>query len=288
MVVLRAMRPRQWVKNGLVFIAPLAAGRLFEPAVLLETLAAFVAFSLVASAIYLVNDVVDVEADRQHPVKRHRPIAAGLLAPSVAVLLAVAFGAAGFGLAASQAPSAFLVVLGVYVAVSLGYSFGLKDQPVLDLAAVASGFVLRAVGGGVASGVVVSEWLVLTAAAGALFLVAGKRFSEVLLVGEGNAATRASLAAYSPAYLRFVWGSAATVTIAMVALWASEVAAGFARPVLAQASVAPFVLGVLRYAWWVDRGEAGAPESVVLGDRVLLTLGAAWLGMFALGSGMLG
>lgn len=288
MVVLRAMRPRQWVKNGLVFIAPLAAGRILEPAVLVASLVAFVSFSMVASAVYLVNDIVDAEADRQHPVKRHRPIAAGSLSAPSAVMLAITLVSGGLGLAASATPRALVAVLSVYALVSLAYSFGLKNQPVLDLAVVASGFVLRAFGGGAASGVMASQWLVLTAAAGALFLVAGKRYSEVLLVGEGSAQTRPILAAYSLAYLRFVWGTAATVTVTMAALWASEVATGFARPFLAQASVAPFILGVLRYAWWIDRGAAGAPETVVLGDRVLLALGASWLAMFALGSGMFG
>jgi decaprenyl-phosphate phosphoribosyltransferase len=282
--VLRAMRPRQWLKNVLVVAAPLAAGRLLEAEVAVATLVAFVAFSLVASALYLVNDVVDAEADRQHPQKRLRPVASGVLAPAVALAVAVVLASTGFVVAMVVARS-LAPVLAVYLVISLAYTAGLKHQPVLDLAFVAAGFVLRAVGGGVAAGVVVSEWLLLTAAAGALFVVAGKRFSELVLVGEGNVATRTSLRAYSPSYLRFVWSAAATVAMATAALWASDVAVGFARPALAQASVAPLVLGLLRYAWWVDRGQAEAPERVILGDRILLGLGLLWLAMFALGSG---
>jgi len=285
--LLTSLRPRQWVKNALVVVAPLAAGRLLEPAVLAATGAAFVAFSLVASALYLDNDVVDAEADRAHPVKRTRPVAAGTLPPSIAVLAALVLASGGMLVAVLFAARPLAWVLAVYAAVTLAYTFGLKDQPVLDLATVASGFVLRAVGGGAASGVVVSEWLLFTAASGALFLVAGKRYAEQTLVGEGNAGTRASLAGYSSSYLRFVWAASATVAMAMAALWASEVAVGFARPALAQASVAPFVLALLRYAWWVDRGAAGAPEDVVLGDRVLLGLGLLWLVLFTLGSGVL-
>jgi decaprenyl-phosphate phosphoribosyltransferase len=281
--LLRSMRPRQWTKNALVFLAPLAAGRLTESAVLFTTLVAFAAFAAVSSAIYIANDLADREQDRQHPTKRLRPIAAGDLSPRTAGAAAVVVGGAGLLAAAQFTTGGFLLILVGYAVLSLLYSAGLKDQPVLDLAIVATGFVLRAIGGGIAAGVFVSQWLVLTTAAGALFVVAGKRASELTLVG--GAETRASLDGYSDSFLRFIWSSSATVMMVMAAVWASEVAIDFERPRFAQASVAPLVLGVLRYARAIDAGRAGEPEEVILEDRWLLALAALWVGLFLLGVG---
>jgi decaprenyl-phosphate phosphoribosyltransferase len=281
--LLRSMRPRQWAKNSLVFLAPLAAGRLTEPDVLVASVIAFAAFSAVSSAIYLANDLADRERDRQHPTKKQRPIAAGELSARTAGVAAVLVGGAGLLAAARFTTGGFLLILAAYTVLSLLYSLGLKDQPVLDLAIVATGFVLRAVGGGVASGVAASQWLVLTTAAGALFVVAGKRASELALMG--GAETRASLDGYTESFLRFVWSASATVTMVMAAVWAAEIAVDFQRPRFAQASVAPLVLGVLRYARAIDAGRAGAPEEVILEDRWLLALGALWVSLFLLGVG---
>jgi decaprenyl-phosphate phosphoribosyltransferase len=280
--VVRAARPNQWAKNALVFAAPLTSGRILEPEVLTASLLAFLAFSLAASAVYLLNDVRDLEEDRAHPTKRHRPIAAGELAPKTALVVAAVLLVLAAAVAAATA-SALLLVVGVYVAMAFAYSLGLKAQPVIDLAIVAAGFVLRALAGGVASAIEFSPWFLLVAGFGSLFMAAGKRFSELRLVGEGNTATRASLAGYTTGYLRFVWALSATVAVMTYCLWAIEVAESWRRPVLAQASIVPFVLGVLRYAVDVERGRAGAPEEVVLSDRVLQALGLTWLGLFVVG-----
>jgi decaprenyl-phosphate phosphoribosyltransferase len=280
--IVRAVRPKQWVKNVLVLAAPLTSARILEADVLAASLLAFVAFSLAASGVYLLNDVRDVDEDRAHPTKRLRPIAAGELAPRTALLVAGLLLVAGAAVAA-VAGVALLSVVATYVVLSFGYSLALKAQPVIDLAIIAAGFVLRALAGGVASDIEFSPWFLLVAGFGSLFMAAGKRFSELRLVGEGNVATRASLGGYTPGYLRFVWALSATVSVMTYCLWAIEVAEGWPRPVLAQASIVPFVLGVLRYAIDVERGRAGAPEEVVLSDRVLQVLGLAWLAMFVAG-----
>lgn len=282
---IRAMRPKQWVKNVLVFAAPLAAGQLAAPAVLARSAQAFVAFSLISAAVYLVNDVRDADSDRQHPTKRLRPIAAGELSPAAALALAAVCAAIALALGWFTAP-ALAVVLGVYALLQVGYSLFLKHQPIVDLAVVAAGFLLRAVAGGVASGLVLSQWFLLVASFGSLFMVAGKRYSEIVRLGP-DAGTRASLERYTPTYLRFVWTLAAALVVLSYSLWAFDLrtpaGAGHLWGVpWAQVSIAPFTLAMLRYAYEIDRGEAGAPEDVVLSDRMIQVLGVLWIVPLAL------
>ncbi|MDO5535637.1 MAG: decaprenyl-phosphate phosphoribosyltransferase [Propionibacteriaceae bacterium] len=274
---IRAMRPRQWVKNVLVLAAPVAAGSLLQPWVLLNTLGAFVAFCLVSASIYLINDVRDVDADRQHPKKRFRPIAAGELAPRTALILAGVCLAASLTLGVLIAPL-LAVTLAVYWVLQVGYSLFLKNEPIIDLAMVASGFLLRAVAGGVASGIALSQWFLLVAAFGSLFMVAGKRYSEMRELG-AEAGTRASLARYTDTYLRFVWTLACTAVILFYSLWAFEQSNQASPGAIGwhAISIAPFSLALLRYAYVTDSGSAGEPEDVVLSDRVLQVLGLAWV-----------
>lgn len=278
--VLRAARPRQWMKNLLVLAAPLAAGVLTDPDVLVPVLAAAGLMVLASASIYLFNDVVDAEADRNHPTKRLRPIASGELSPIVAVAVGVV--AALLSLAGALAMSPELAAtITAYLAAQVSYVLGLKHQPVLDLAVVSSGFLLRAVAGGVAAGVPLSQWFLLVAAFGSLYMVAGKRFSELHTVG-ADALTRRSLTMYSESYLRFVWGTAVGVTITAYSLWAFEMAPGTGVP-WQTISIFPFVIAMLRYGSDIDRGVAGEPEDVVLRDPVLLAVAAAWLTCFVLG-----
>ncbi|SDB89136.1 decaprenyl-phosphate phosphoribosyltransferase [Raineyella antarctica] len=273
---LRAMRPKQWVKNILVLTAPLAAGRIFEGGVIVATLLAMVAFIAVSSAIYLLNDIHDIEADRQHPKKRFRPIPAGELPIWLAWLLALV--AAGGGLALGFWVSVPLgITLASYMAIQFLYSYLLKDFPVVDLAVVASGFLLRAVAGGVATGIPLSQWFLLVASFGSLFMVAGKRYSEIRHLGP-EAGTRKSLASYTESYLKFVWELGAVAVVMSYSLWAFEQrVAGGGRALWAAISIFPFTLAMLQYAFRIDRGEGGAPEDVVLHDRALLVLGLTWL-----------
>ena len=273
--VVRALRPRQWVKNVLVLAAPLAAGAILDPDVLRPTAVAFVLFCLASSAVYLVNDSIDVEEDRRHPRKRFRPIAAGLVPRPLAVAMAVVLAAVALVSAVLLTRPALAWVLGSYVVIQLCYCTFLKNQPVIDLAVVASGFLLRGIAGGVAAGLLLSQWFLLVAAFGSLFMVAGKRYSELVVVGDA-AATRKTLREYSASYLRFVWSLSAGVACTAYSLWAFDLAASQDGAPWATISIAPFVIGVLRYAVDVDKGAAGAPEEIVLGDKVLLLLGVLW------------
>jgi decaprenyl-phosphate phosphoribosyltransferase len=286
-----ALRPRQWAKNLLVVVAPLGAGRLFEAPVLLATALAFLAFCLVSSATYLVNDVIDRERDSTHPVKSARPVASGALSPRAAITGAVLLGIAGLAVAfATSLPLGWVAI--AYVAVTLAYSLFLKHAPVLELALLALGFLLRAVAGGAASDIPLSEWFLLVAGFGSLFMAAGKRYSELMrvhdLVGVHDdapspAGMRRSLAGYTPTYLRFVWTVAAGITVTTYCLWAVEVGGGNSIP-WAMLSIIPFALGILRYALDVDAGRGETPEETVLGDYVLVILGAAWFVLFGLGA----
>ncbi len=280
--LLRAARPRQWVKNVLVVAAPLADGTLLHGTVLRHVVVAFVTFCMASSAGYLVNDLVDADADRAHPTKRDRPIASGALAPAAALISAVVLAVLALVLGWTLANSHLALVLAIYLVITVAYSLGIKHQPVFDLAVVAAGFLLRAIAGGAATGISLSQWFLLVASFGSLFMVAGKRYAELMAVAEHGAAARRSVTLYSASYLRFVWSVSATATIFAYALWSFDVGATRGAVSWAQISVAPFVLGILRYAVDVDSGKAGSPEDVVLRDRGLQLIGLAWLVTFVL------
>lgn len=272
---LRACRPKQWLKNVLVFAAPAAAGVLGHPRDLVEALVAFLAFCLAASGTYLLNDAADVESDRRHPTKRLRPIAAGELAVRTARIGGAAMLAAGVAIGSVTGWRLPLVVL-TYVALTTAYSMWGKRIPVLDLGMVAAGFVLRTVAGAVAVDVPISVWFYIVASFGSLFVVAGKRHSEMVELGSAGAQVRSTLGVYSTSFLGYVRSVATGVTMVAYCLWAFEKSAGKAGFPWYEASIVPFVLAFLRYAFIVDRGEAGAPEEVVLGDRPLQAFGLAW------------
>lgn len=273
---LRAVRPRQWLKNLLVLAAPVAGGSLLRLDAALGALAAFVVFCVVSSGCYLLNDALDVKQDRLHPTKARRPVAAGeiraVTAGVVGVVLMLAAVAAGAWWDLSLG-----LTVATYVAVQLGYLAGLKQQPAIDLAVVSSGFLLRAVAGGVATHTALSSWFLLVATFGALFVVAGKRYSEMVRVG-ADAGTRASLHLYSASYLRFVWTLAAGLTVTVYLLWALTGPRAVGSALSWEAcSVAAFILCVLRYAARVDHGAAEHPEEIVMRDRVLQVVGLVWL-----------
>ncbi|MBA3339793.1 MAG: decaprenyl-phosphate phosphoribosyltransferase [Geodermatophilaceae bacterium] len=276
----RAIRARQWVKNVLVAAAPLAGGVLLQRGVLLHVAIAFAAFCLAASGIYLVNDVRDIESDRSHPTKRNRPIAAGVVSIPIAWSLAVLLLITALGVCLVVNVELLLVVA-VYEAVQLAYCFGLKHQPVLDLCIVASGFLLRAVAGGAAAQIPLSQWFLMCAGFGSLFMVAGKRYAEIRLSERTGVVTRRILHSYTASYLRFVWTLAASGVVTAYSLWSFEIRAQNDSP-WSVVSIVPFVIAVLRYAVDVDGGDAGEPEDIALRDRVLQVLGTLWLITLAL------
>lgn len=277
--VIKAIRPRQWVKNLLVLLAPIAAlGGDIDydyDQVAIKILIAFVAFSLAASCIYLVNDSRDVEADRQHPTKRFRPIAAGVVPESLAYSLAVVLGIAALALSLLASVN-LVIVIGVYIAMQLAYCFGLKHQAVLDICIVSSAYLIRAIAGGAAAGIPLSQWFLLVMTFGSLFMVAGKRYAELQLAERTGAKIRKSLESYTASYLRFVWTVAATAMVVCYSLWAFE--RDGANASWYAVTIIPITIAILRYAVDVDGGLAGEPEDIALKDRVLQLLLLVWIG----------
>lgn len=277
--VIKAIRPRQWVKNVLVLAAPLAAlggGVHYDYADLArKSLIAFVVFCLAASAVYLINDAQDVEADRAHPTKRFRPIAAGVVPVGLAYGLAVLLGAASLGISWWLTPNLALV-MALYLAIQLAYCFGLKHQAVLDICIVSSGFLIRAIAGGVAASIPLSQWFLLVMAFGSLFMAAGKRYAELQIAEQTGAKIRKSLENYTSTYLRFVWTMSATAMVVCYSLFAFERDSGSGS--WFAVSIIPIVIGVLRYAVDVDGGMAGEAEDILRRDRVLQLMALAWIG----------
>jgi decaprenyl-phosphate phosphoribosyltransferase len=281
--VIRTARPKQWTKNVLVFAAPAAAGVLDQRDALLQTLVAFVGFCLAASGTYFLNDANDAEADRLHPTKRMRPIAAGDLDVRTARVIAVVLILLSLAVTAPINDFKLMGVVAGYVLVTLAYTMWLKYEPVIDLAAVAAGFVFRAIAGGVATGVPLSDWFLIVAGAGSLFIVTGKRHAEQVELGSDSLEHRRTLGEYSTAFLGYVRAVASGVMITAYCLWAFENAAKTGDETWFRLSIVPFVIAVLRYALVVDQGGGGAPEEVVLSDRVLQIVGLIWVVIFAFG-----
>jgi decaprenyl-phosphate phosphoribosyltransferase len=280
-----ALRPRQWVKNLLVYAVPLAAGKLANRDNMTDATIAFVCFCAAASATYLVNDVIDADADRAHPRKRFRPIASGELPVALALVVAAVLVMLSLTVAAISTYPAFLVTLVTYLVCTFAYSIKLKHEPVVELVLIAAGFLLRAIAGGTATGIAMSPWFLTVAAFGSLFMAAGKRYSEYVTLGDEGRAARPGLARYTAPYLRFVWTLSATVMLTAYCLWAFQAGTRDHGSVpLATWSVVPFLLAMLRFSLDIDRAEAGAPEDIALGDRVLQLFAVVWVIMFALGS----
>jgi decaprenyl-phosphate phosphoribosyltransferase len=284
--LLAAMRPRQWVKNVLVVVAPAAAGKVFHAHVAARTAVAFVAFCLVASGVYLVNDLRDVDADRRHPTKRSRPIATGTVPHGLATGAAVVLVCAGLGIAVGL-NWRLGVVVALYVAESMAYSFGWKRLSVIELGLVASGFVLRAIAGGVASRLPLSSWFLVVISFGALFVVIGKRLAEFHSLGDGAVAHRSVLETYTRSFLQAALILCAGVTVTAYCLWAftpDTTGLGVHHAALwIQLSVVPVVLAVLYVLLQLDAGRGGAPEDLVLRDRTVQILGACWAILVAVG-----
>jgi len=272
----RAIRPRQWTKNLIVVGAPVAAGVLFQPEVLRALSIAFIAFSLLASSLYLVNDVLDMDVDRLHPTKRSRPVASGALGVPMALAMAVVLGVVAFILAALTLPVGFVLVLLAYAANTTLYSTWGKNEANVDMLQVAIGFVLRAVAGAVAVDLPMSQWFLGVAMFGSLFMVAGKRTSEKTSNG-GSASQRTVLATYTVEYLEQVMTIAACALLITYALWAfgdSSSPIGAPWDII---SLAPFTYSVLHYLQVAEAGQAEEPERLALTDRRLQFGAALWI-----------
>ncbi len=265
--LLKTMRPRQWPKNGFVFVALFFDGKLDDWPSLLHTLLAFLLLCLMSSAVYIMNDLVDIESDRQHPVKRKRPLPAGKLNSQVAGVAAVIFalGSLAAGLAISLT---FGLILLLYLVMQIAYTFRLKHVVLVDVSIVAAGFVLR-----IAAGVAVIEverfspWLYIFGGFLALFMALGKRRQELVLLGDGAGSHRAILDEYNLELIDRLLGIVTTSALVAYSLY-TFLAEGLPANHTMMLTI-PFVLyGIFRYLYLIHiRGEGGAPEEILLRDR---------------------
>ncbi|MDH2902848.1 MAG: decaprenyl-phosphate phosphoribosyltransferase [Actinomycetota bacterium] len=277
-----AMRISQWVKNGLLVVAPGAAGLLFHHTVLINTLVAFVAFSFVASSMYILNDLRDVESDRQHPTKRHRAIASGDLSTTAALSASALLGVVGLTLPVLiHRPTGFYLILIIYVVETLSYIFWLKNAVIIELGLVASGFFLRSYGGAVASHIPVSTWFLIVVTFGALFLVVGKRSAELRHVGSSN---RPVLAEYTTEFLHSALTLSATVVVTAYCLWAIDTSStglsSIKHDVIPlRLTVVPVVLAILFIIRGAESPQGESPEDLLLKNRTVQILALIWVGL---------
>ena len=275
--ILVSLRPHQWTKNLVIFAALALSKHLFEPEAVARTTLAFVVFCALSGAVYLVNDLSDLERDRLHPRKRGRPIASGALSLLVARWVALAMGLASLGFSLLLGRGFALVAVG-FLGLNLAYSFVLKNVVILDVIAIAIGFVLRAAAGAIAIGVRISDWLLVCTILLALFLALAKRRHELVSLNDTAAFHRAILAEYSPYLLDQMIAvvTASCVTAYAFYTLAPETIEKYRTDRLAL--TIPFVLyGIFRYLYLVHRREqGGSPTDVLLTDRPLLVAVALW------------
>ena len=265
-----ALRPKQWVKNIFVLAPLVFAGRLLDPHASAIAAAAFATFCALSSSVYLINDLRDREADRRHPVKRLRPIAAGELTPALASAMSIVLAVSALIAAFALSPE-FGRVASAYFVLNLAYSFGLKHVVILDVMIVAAGFLLRAWAGAVAVEVAMSHWLVLCTGLLALFLGFAKRRQELAMLA-GEAATRASLREYSLPFLDQMISVVTGATVVAYSLYAFSTEVALKLGTQHMGLTIPFVLyGIFRYLYLVHQKGAGEnPTALFLSDRGLL------------------
>ena len=272
-----SLRPDQWTKNLIVFAALIFSVQLLDPAALALASAAFLIFCVLSGCVYLINDVSDREADRQHPLKRLRPIASGALGAGTALIWAICLGAAALAAAYWLQPL-FGLVAASYLALFVLYTHWLKHVVILDVMSIAIGFVLRALAGGLVIGVPVSDWLLVCTVLGALFLGLAKRRHEITMLGDGASGHRRILEEYDPYLLDQMIAIVAAATLVVYVIYCAspETAERFGTRLLVLTTPFP-IYGIFRYLYLVHRKHGGgSPSDMLLRDRPLLSCVALW------------
>ena len=284
MNILKILRLHQWVKNTFIFIPLFFGGCLFDMADWTSSLVAFVAFSFAASAIYSINDIVDVEADKKHPKKCKRPIAAGLVSKRQASLLAIILAIAALALPFLLNNWMLSVVIALYLAMNLCYCIRLKHYAIIDVCLVALGFVMRIVAGGVATDIVLSRWILMMTFLLTLFLSFAKRRDDVLIMNETGMAPRKNTSRYNLTFINqaiTITGGVMLVCYIMYTV-SPEVIERFNSPNLYMTSFF-VILGLLRYIQLTVVDErSGEPTRLVLSDRLIQLIIAGWIISFAI------
>jgi len=275
---LKLLRPKHWAKNLFLFVPLFFAGEIANVDKIILLLQAFLAFSLVASSIYIINDYKDIEADRAHPVKCKRPLASGAVKPSTALVIFGICVLAGFALA-FLIKSKFAFVLGIYFVLNIAYTFGLKNISILDIMILATGFVLRIKAGGIASNIAISEWLMLMVFLLALFMAIAKRRDDVLIKNTSGKEMRKASKGYNLDFMNVSLSIAAAVIIVAYIMYtmAPETNARFGTYRLYYTSI--FVIaGLLRYLQitYVEN-DTGSPTKILYKDRFIQLTILLWI-----------
>jgi len=269
--IIQAMRPHQWTKNFFVYAALIFSQNIFNFPLFLKTTIAFSAFCLISSALYIFNDLKDLEEDKLHPLKSKRPIASGKIKKSTAILMIVVLGLLGFSSAFTLNKNYFIIIL-VYFLIQMAYSIKLKHVVILDVFVVALGFLIRVVAGGLAIEVSLSSWLLICTILLALFLALSKRRHELVLLEDVASDHRPILEEYSPYLLDQMIAVVTASTVIAYCLYtiSEETVTKFGTTNLI--FTVPFVLyGIFRYLYLIhQRSEGGSPEALIIKDKPLL------------------
>ena len=265
---LKLLRPSQWIKNLLLLFPPFFAGRMLSPSFTGKVIPALLAFCLAASCSYIINDIIDVESDRNHEGKKKRSIASGDISVSKAISVATIlfFSAIYISFLVS---TNFLLYIIAYLLISLSYTFIFKEIVILDIFVISLGFLVRVLAGGEAFGVAVSNWLFMTVFMVSLFLATGKRIGEMVFLGDEAHTHRKSLSSYSTNYLEGVLWFSASSALVMYSLYTLEHRSRLFYTV----PIAAF--GLLRYIYIAKEGK-GDPQEALLGDRQVMVVGIVW------------
>lgn len=275
---LQLLRPQQYLKNGFIWLPIFFGYQITHIPALIRTGCAFICFCLIASAVYVINDLRDANSDRQHPIKRNRPLARGDVSPKRAVFMAAVMAAACFALSAVFLPAMSAVILLAYLVMNLLYSFGLKHIPIVDITCIAFGFVLRIFAGGTAAPIEISPWIVIMTFLMALFLALAKRKDDLLLADQGHT-VRKAIDGYNAEFISIGMGVMASVIIVAYLLYtvSPEIEAKHGTNQLYLSAVW-VILGVLRYLQITFVEEnSGSPTRVLIKDIVLQVIIALWL-----------
>lgn len=280
LALMRLARPRQWAKNILVLGAPLAAGQLSNTSVLLSSFVAFAVLLLASIGTYILNDIRDVELDRRHPKKKNRPFVAGEVSTAIAIGSCLFCTSTALLISMICGNSELFTLVCLYLVIQLLYQAGLKNIPLVEIVIVSSGFVIRAIAGGVAASLSLTPWFISVVASGSLFVVSAKRHSEHVSVGVSSG-TRPVLEHYTKSYLQVLWVVALTCSIIFYSMWAVGIGdSSAAKGVYSLLSAVPFSLMLLRYASYADRGLAESPESLLFKDRLIQATALSWVALY--------
>lgn len=280
--ILRLMRVHQWLKNGFIFAAPFFGGRLLHSEIVPSLVLGFAGFCLLSSAVYILNDIVDVESDRLHPEKRKRPLASGEVKTNTGVMILAVLLIASLVLG-YLAGHNFLYVLFTYALINIGYSFYLKKIAILDIILVSSGFILRVLAGGLLSGVVISHWLYIMTFLLALFLAIAKRRDDLVISANSGTEIRKSVSGYNLEFVNIVMGMMASVLVVSYILYVTspEITSRFQGRPLFVSAVFVFA-GLLRYLQiTMVYNKSGSPTMVLIRDIFIQICILGWILYFA-------